>query len=95
MATKDYSEVHFIESEYTLRDSLSHKHHCSLLNDPDSAKHSADYGVNRRSLLAHFSVVKAMPHDIMHNIFRVLYHMNFCSNTQSYFSLATLNHRIV
>ena len=104
MATKDYLQVHFRECEYTLRDSLSHKHHCSLINGPDSAKHSADYGVNRRSLLEdlpYFSVVKAMPHDIMHNIFEgvVPYEMklliDFCSNTQSYFSLATLNHRIV
>lgn len=96
-ATKDYSQVHFRESEYTLRDS-SHKHHCSLLNGPDSAKHSADYGVNRRSLLEdlpYFSVVKAMPHVIMHDIFEgvVPYELklliDFCSNTQSYFSLAT------
>ena len=100
MATKDVSQTHFRESEFTLRDPLSHKHHCSLLDGPDSVKSSIEYGVNRHSLLdelPYFSLVRSLPHDIMHDRFEgvISYELKLlidhCSITQSYFSIATLN----
>ena len=103
MATKDDSRTNFRECEFTLRDPVSHVQQCSLLEGHDSVKSSVEYGINRHSLLDEipcFSVVKAMPHDIMHDLFEgvIPYELKLlidhCSIANSYFSLATLNHRI-
>lgn len=51
MATNDVSQTNFRESEFTLRDPLSHTHIIVHFWMVLSVKSSIEYGVNRRSLL--------------------------------------------
>ena len=102
LTAKQYSQNHFREEQFTIRDRNTHAQQCRHLDGPDRQSASVEYGINRRSSLdslPYFSVVECMPHDIMHDIFEgaIPYELKLlirhCSS-KSYFSLDTLNHRL-
>lgn len=72
LTDKIKSQSHFRESQFVVRDPVSHSGICSRLRDPDGPSLSVEFGINRRSSLdslSNFSVVENMPHDIMHDLF--------------------------
>ena len=102
LTDKVKSQSHFHESQFVIRDRETHSKLCSRLRDPDGSSISVEFGINRRSSLdslSDFSVVKNMPHDIMHDLFEsvIPYELKlligYCIN-KSYFSIHTLNHRL-
>ena len=62
--------MQFTEDEFTLRDPVTHAHHCALLNGPLRAEDSTTYGINGVSVLSsidHFQIGNfQMPQDVMH-----------------------------
>lgn len=75
LTDKEYSQTHFQEGQFVLRDRQSHQAQCQELAGPDRLRASVQYGINRVSSLEsvqEFSVVKNMPHDIMHDLFEVM-----------------------
>jgi hypothetical protein len=102
LTDKADSEKHFQELNFHVRTAQSHVDQCNRLDGSDRMNVSVEYGINRRSCLQslpHFSVVTGMPHDIMHDLFEgVIPHelkllLQYCTS-QSFFQLATLNHRL-
>ena len=54
----------FFESDFTLRDPMSHDYHCSLLDGMLAAEDSVTYGVNQNSVLNtinYFHVIDQLP----------------------------------
>lgn len=102
MITSEQSQEITAERDCTLRTPESHEHHCFLLDGPLRSHFSTTYGVNRRSILEDvpgFSVVKCLPHDIMHDLFEGVVKKELSlfltySTTQRYFSIEELNQRI-
>lgn len=102
LTDKEFSQSHFREDDFEMRNGDSHAEQCKLLDGPNGLSDSVKYGINRHAsldLLPHFSVAENMPHDIMHDLFegaipyelKMLFH--YCFN-QSFISLNTLNHRL-
>ena len=102
LTNKEYSQSHFRSDQFTLRDKHSHEQHCSQLSGPNRLNISVEYVVNRQSSLdslPNFSVVEALPHDIMHNLFegvvpyelRLLLHHFIC---KSYLTIDKINYRL-
>ncbi len=103
MATHALAACHFLSHMFPQRTALSHKRHCDLLTGPLRSHHSSTYGVNRWSLLgdsSKFSVVKNLPHDVMHDLLEGIVHdelthlLNHCLCSK-FFKLGDLNERIV
>jgi len=100
LTDKNYSQSHFQEYQFTVRDRVSHAQQCGRLNGPDCLNVSVEYGINRQSSLdslPHFSVVEGMPHDIMHDLFEgvIPYELKLLichCKCESYMSLDVLNH---
>lgn len=102
LTDKDYSQSHFLEREYVVRNRQLHEQHCNHLDGPNRATMSVEYGINRRSSLdslSYFSVVECMPHDIMHDLFEgvIPYEMKLllkhCMD-KSHFNINTINYRL-
>lgn len=102
LADKDSLKHFFRECEFEVRTPETHAEHCKLLEGPNGAANSTEYGINRVPLLesvSNFSVVEGMPHDIMHDLYEgVVPHefkmlLQHCL-AQSYFDLDYLNHRL-
>ena len=78
MATKEQSQTYFLESQFKLRTAREHKHHCQKLEGALGNHYSVSFGINQQSILESindFSVVRNLPHDIMHDLFEgVLIH---------------------
>ena len=72
------------------------------VSGPNCHDNSVKYGINRTSVLEEapgFSVVTGLPHDIMHDLLRVLCTMNLNSSFTivylvNFFSVETLNNRL-
>ena len=103
MATHALAACHFLSHMFPQRTASSHKRHCDLLTGPLSSHHSITYGINRRSILgdiSHFSVVKNLPHDVMHDLLEGIVHdeltqlLDHCLSSK-YFKLNNLNELIV
>lgn len=103
MATHALAACHFVSHMFLPRTALNHKCHCDQLTGPLSSHHSSTYGVNRWSILgniSHFSVVKNLPHDVMHDLLEGIVHdelthlLNHCLS-QKYFKLNDVNERIL
>lgn len=93
----------FFESDFILRDPVSHDYHCSLLEGILAAEDSVTYGVNHVSVLNkinHFHVTNQLPQDIMHVIFEGVLNLetrlviSSFVNKDRYFTLDLLNQRI-
>ena len=74
MITPDLMQLnrHFTESNCVLRTPETHFEQCSKLDGPLCTHYSTTYGINRLSILEEvpgFSVVTALLHDIMHDLF--------------------------
>lgn len=103
LTDKECSQKHFRENLFVVRTPDSHRAQCKLLNGPDRLKVSIEYGINRCPALdsvSDFSVVKNMPHDIMHDLFEgvIPYEMKLLIQhliRKSYIQLDILNHRLV
>ena len=102
MATTEKCQIAFQESLFELRSPEKHDRQCQLLEGPLKTHHSTTYGINRRSILEtvpHFSVVRNLPHDIMHDLFEgvVPYEMKllltYCIENK-YFSCVGFNNRL-
>ena len=102
LTNKEYSQSHFRDNQFTLRDKDAHRQHCSQLNGLNRMNISIEYGINRQSSLdslPNFSVVEGLPHDIMHDLFegvvpyelKLLLHHCIC---KSYFNVDIFNHRL-
>ena len=93
---------HYNESFFKLRTPEEHPRQCSELEGPNRARASIDYGINRRAALeelSYFSVVCALPHDIMHDLMEgvIPHEIKFLLNncvTDGLFELSQLNDRI-
>ena len=103
MTTHAQAKSHFLSHIFPQRTPLNHKRHCDLLTGPLGAHHSSTYGINRRSMLediSNFSVVKNLPHDIMHDLLEGIVHdelthlLNHCLSCK-YFKLENVNERIL
>ena len=93
----------FFESDFTLRDPISHDYHCSLLDGTLAAEDSITYGVNHTSVLSKisdFHVTDQLPQDIMHVIFEGVLNLetrlilSSFVNKSGYFTLDFLNQRM-
>lgn len=102
LAIKNYSQTHFREDDFALRDRISHAQQCSLLNSSDRLRLSVEYGINRQSSLdslVYFSVVDSLPHDIMHDLlegvmpYELKLLLRHCT-AKSYFRIDSLNQRL-
>lgn len=99
LTDKAASQNHFRENEFEMRTPDSHADQCSRLNDPAV---STEYGINRRSALdnlPYFSVVRNIPHDVMHDLFEgaIPHELKLLLQYligKSYVKLDTLNHRL-
>lgn len=102
MTDKNYSQCHFRDFQFTLREKSSHQQHCSELLGSNRSSASTEYGINRQPALDSvpcFSVVEGLLHDIMHDLFEgvVPYELKLLLShfiTKSYINIATLNHRL-
>ncbi len=104
MATRNSSQRNFRETDFELRTDIEHKRQCELLTGPMQSHNSTSFGINRRSVLEelkNFSVVKNLPHDIMHDLFegivpreRKCILVEFCIRS-NFFSVKTFNQRLV
>lgn len=103
MATHALASSHFVTHMFSQRTPLNHKRHCDLLMGPLGAHHSSTYGINRWSILgdiSNFSVVRNLPHDVMHDLLEGIVHdelthlLNHCLSWK-HFKLENLNERIL
>lgn len=102
MATPEQIQSHFVESEFDLRTPEEHHEQLQGLSGPSSAFNSKKYGINHKSNLddiPNFSVVKSIPHDIMHDLLEgaIPYEMKLLLNhlvKEKYVTTATLNQRL-
>ena len=102
LTDKEYSQSHFREEQFAIRDRASHSQQCSRLDGADRLSVSVEFGINRCSSLnslSYFSVVENIPHDIMHDLFEgvIPYELQlliFHCKLKSYFSIHTLNYRL-
>ena len=72
MATTEQIQSKFLESDYELQTPEEHQYHLQNLVDGSFATYSVEYGINNPSELdnvPNFSVVRNLPHDIMHDLF--------------------------
>ncbi len=100
MATTEQIQEDFKESDYELRTPVKHSAQLKEM-ETDSTK-SVEYGINCASALdqiPHFSVVKSLPHDIMHDLLEgiVPYEMKLLLtylSVSKLVSIATLNDRL-
>ncbi len=72
MATTEMIQEHFQESDFELRTPQLHQIQLADMVGSDRVAKSTEYGINRRSILEdipNFSVVRNIPHDIMHDLF--------------------------
>ena len=104
MITRDQSHKCIHEDNCTMRTPETHFEQCALLAGPLSDHYSTSYGVNRLSMIIieevpEFSVTRALPHDIMHDLFEGVLpkHMQlllcYCVR-KKYFTVEELNSRI-
>ena len=105
MITPDLMQLnrHFTESNCVLRTPETHFEQCSKLDGPLCAHYSTTYGINRLSILEEvpgFSVVTALLHDIMHDLFEgivpleVKLLLDHCISGCKYFTKHELNNRL-
>ena len=93
----------FFESDFTLRDPMSHDYHCSLLDGMLAAEDSVTYDFYQNSVLNtinYFHVIDQLPQDIMHVLFEGVVNLETrimiasIVNKSEYFTLDFLDQRI-
>ncbi len=102
MATTEQIQRDFCELNFVLRTPREHERQVSSLSGTDSAQNSIEYGINRKSVLddiPNFSVVKNLPHDIMHDLLEgvIPYEMKLLLQylvEKKYITARTLNQRL-
>lgn len=74
MGTKTSIKSTFVESNFEMRNALSHVEQCDSINEPNLSKEARDfwtktYGINEKSILVElntFDITKCMVQDLMH-----------------------------
>ena len=96
--------MQFLESDFTLRDELSHRRHCTELEGESGIEASKLNGINRDSILnklAYFHVCSgALLPDVMHDVlegalqYEIKLMLRVMIAEERYFTLDTLNTRM-